>query len=80
MLDLVCDATGSPRGWIALKGGSVSEEAMRDIVQAAMGSWSTLELDATWLFLEIISGCCWNEPLEVVTLFLTWSPLEVGTG
>ena len=70
MLDIVRAATDSPRGWISLKGGILAEEAMIDLVQAAMGSWSPLELAATWLFLEIISGCCWDSPLEVVTLSL----------
>ena len=51
MLDLVRDTTGSFRGWIALKGGSLAEEEMRDLVLAAMGSWSPLELADTWLFL-----------------------------
>ena len=45
-----------------------------------MGSWSPLELAATWVFLGIISGCCRDAPLEVVTLSLPWSPLEVGAG
>ena len=27
-----------------------------------------------------MSGCCWDAPLEVVTLSLNWSPLEVVTG
>ena len=80
MLNIFRDSTGSPRGWIALKGGSLAEEAMRDLVGAAMGSCSPLGLAATWLFLEIISGCCWYAPLEVVTLSLPWSPLEVGAG
>ena len=29
-------------------------------------------------FLESISECCWDAPLEVVTLSLTWPPLEVA--
>ena len=32
------------------------------------------------MFLEIASGCCWGIPLEVITLSLTWPPLEVGSG
>ena len=50
------------------------------LLRLAMGSWLPLELDATWVFLEIISGCCWNAPLEVVTLSLPWTSLEVGSG
>ena len=80
MLDLVRDATGSTRGCIALKGGNFAEEAMRDIVQVNMGFWSPLESDVTWLLLEMTSVCCWDAPLEVVTLYLLWSPLEVGAG
>ena len=63
-----------------MKGGSLAEEAMRDLVRAAMDYWSPLNLAATCLFLEIISVCCWDAPLEVVTMSLTWSPLEVGAG
>ena len=79
MQDLVRAASVSLRGWIAAKGGRLAEE-MHDIVQVAMGSWSPLELAATWVFLEIISGCCWDALLEVFTLSLTWSPLELGAG
>ena len=80
MLDLVRAATGSTRGWIALKCGSLAEEAIRDLVRADMGSCSPLDLAATWIFLEIISVCCWDSPLQVVTMYLPWSPLEVGAG
>ena len=31
-----------------------------------MCSWSPLELASTWLFLEIMSVCCWDAPLEVL--------------
>ena len=79
MLDLVRAMIGSFMVWISCKGGRLAE-TMRDLVQVAMGSWLPLELDATWVFLEIIRGCCWNAPLEVVTLYLPWSPLEVGAG
>ena len=70
MLDIVRAETGSPKGWITLKGGSLAEEVMHYLVQAAMGYWSPLELATTWLCLEIISVCCWDAPLEVVTLSL----------
>ena len=76
---LVRAANGSLRGWIALKDGRL-DEVMRDLVRVAIGSWSPLDLDATWVYLEIISGYCWYTPLEVSTLCLPWSPLEVGVG
>ena len=60
MLDIFRAVTGSPRGWIALKGGSLEEEAICDLVRAAIVSWSPLELTATWLFLKITGVCCWN--------------------
>ena len=70
---------GSFRVWIAwICGGLV--EAMCDLVQLAIGSWSPLELTTTWVFLEILSSCCWDTPLEVFTLSLPWPPLEVGGG
>ena len=55
-------------------------EATRDLVRAAIGSWSPLELTATCRSLKITGVCCLKAPLEVVNLSLTWSPLEVGTG
>ena len=70
---------GSFRGWIVWIGRGLVE-AMRDLVQLTMGSWSPLELTATWVFLEIVSECCWDTTLEVITLSLPWSPLEVGVG
>ena len=79
MLDLVRSAIGSFRIGIAWKGRRL-DESMRYLVRVAMGYWSTLELAATWVFLEIISCCCWYALLEVVTLYLPWSPLEVGAG
>ena len=79
MLDLVLAAIGSFRGWIAwIFGGLV--EYMRDMVRLAIGSWSPLELNATWVFFGILSGFCCNTPLEVITLYLSWPPLEVGLG
>ena len=62
MLDLVLAATGSSRGWIALKGGSLEEEEIRDILQAAIGSWSPLYMTANCLFLEITGVCCLRHP------------------
>ena len=32
------------------------------------------------MFLEVVSGYCWDTPLEVVTFSLPWPPLEVGAG
>ena len=80
MLDLFRAATGLPSCCIALKGGILAEEEMRDLLRAAMCSWSPLELAATWTFLEIVSVYFWDAPLEVVTLSLPCSPLEVGEG
>ena len=62
MLYLVRTATASLRCWIAVKGGRLAE-AIHDLVQVAMGSWSPLELAATWVFLEVISGYFWDSPL-----------------
>ena len=80
MLDLFRAATVSPKGWIFLKGGSLEEEEIRDILQAAIGSWSPLYLTANCLFLEITGVYFLKAPLEVVTLSLPWSLLEVGEG
>ena len=75
MLDLFHAATGSSRGWIDLKGGLLEEGAISYFVRAAIGSWSTLGLTDTCIFLEITGVCCFKAPLEVVTLLLTWLPL-----
>ena len=80
MLYLFRAATGSPRGWITLKVGKLQEESICDLIRAAIGSCSALELTATWLFLEITGVYCWKAPLEVVTLSLPWSILEVAAG
>ena len=69
MLDLVIADIGSIMGWIDWIGEELVE-AMRDLLRLAIGSWSSLELTDTWVFLEIVSGCCWDTPLEVVTLSL----------
>ena len=53
---------------------------MLDLVRLAIGSWSPLELTATWVFFGTVSGFCCNTPLEVITLFFSWPPLEVGVG
>ena len=79
MLDIVLAEIGSFRGWIAWIGRGVVE-AMCDLVQLAIVSWSPLELTDTWVFFGIVSGCCCNTPLEVVTLSLHLPPLEVGGG
>ena len=50
------------------------------LLRLAMGSWSPLELTTTWVFLEIVSGCFWDTPLEVVTFSLPWPTFEVGAG
>ena len=51
---------------------------MIDLVRLAIDSWSPLELTDTWVFFGIMSGFCCNTPLEIITLFLSWPPLEVG--
>ena len=79
MLDLVLTEIGSFMGWIAWIGGGLVE-AMHDLVQLAIGSWSSLELTDNWVFLETVSVFCWDTPFEVVTLYLPWPPLEVGGG
>ena len=79
MLDIVLTAMGSFRVWIAwIVGGLV--ESMRDLVRLDIGSWSPLELTATWVFFRIVSDFCCNTNLEVITLSLYWSPLEVSVG
>ena len=53
---------------------------MRDLVRLAIGSWSPLELTATWAFFGIVSGFFCNTPLEVITLYFSWPTLEVCVG
>ena len=79
MLYLVLAEIGSFRGWIAWIVGRLVEY-MRDIVRLVIGSWLPLELTATWVLFGIVSGFCCNTPLEVINLYLYWTPLEVGVG
>ena len=65
---------------IVLKGGRLEEEEIRDIIREAIGYCPTLELTATWIFLESNGVYCWKAPLEVITLSLPWLPLEVCAG
>ena len=53
---------------------------MLDLVRLAIGSWSPLELTATWVFFGIVSGFFCNALLEIITLSLSWPPLEVVVG
>ena len=79
--DLVRVATGFYIGWIcALKGGRLGGGATRDIVQTAIGSWSPLKLTVTCQPFGIYGASFLKSPLEVVTLYLPWSPSEVCAG
>ena len=77
--DLVLAEIGSFRVWMAwMVGGLV--EYMLDMVSLAIGSWSPLELTATWVFFGIVSELCCTTPLKVMSLFFSCPPLEVGVG
>ena len=49
---LVLAAIGSFRVWIASMVGRLAESRL-DLVRLAIGSWSPLELIATWVFFEL---------------------------
>ena len=49
-------------------------EFMLDMVRLEIGSWSPLDLTATWVFFGIVSGFCCNTPLEVIILFFLVQP------
>ena len=55
-------------------------EYMLDLVCLAIGSWSSLELIATWVFFVIVSNFFCTTPLEVMAVSFSWPPLEVGVG
>ena len=77
--DIFLAAIGSFRFWIYwMVGGLV--ESMLDLVSLEIGSWSPLELTDTWVFFGIVSDFCCTTPLEVMALFFSWTPLEVGVG
>ena len=76
---IVLSAIGSFRVWIDWMVGGLAE-SMLDQVRLAIGSWSPLELIATWVFLGIVSNFCCTTPLEVIAIFFSWPPLEVGVG
>ena len=54
--------------------------SMLDWVRLAIGSWSPLEVISTWVFLGIVSNFCCTTPLEVMAVFFSLPPLEVGVG
>ena len=77
--DLVLAAIGSFRVWIAwMVGGLVGY--ILDLVCSEIGSWSLLELIATWVFFGIVSNFFCPAPIEVMAVFFPWPPLEVGVG
>ena len=53
---------------------------MLDLVSLAIGSWSPLELTATWVCFGIVNEFCYTKPLEFMALLFSWPPLEVGVG
>ena len=74
--DLVLVEMGSFFGWISCM-FDCCVDLMFDMVRLEIGSWSPLGLAGTWMFLGIVIGCWCNTPLEFITLFLRWPPLEV---
>ena len=71
--DLVIAEIGSFRVWIAwMVGGLV--EYMLGLVSLVIGSWSQLELTATWVFFGIVSELCCTKPLKVMSLFFLGHP------
>ena len=79
MQDLVLYEIGSFMDWIAWMVGGLAG-SMFDRVHLTIGSWSPLELIATWVFFGIVSNFCCTTPLEVMAVFFYWPPLEVGVG
>ena len=76
MWDHVLSAIGSFRVWINwMVSGLV--ESILDLVCLAILSWSPLELTATWFFFIVSDFYCIT-PLEVMALFFSSPPLEVG--
>ena len=71
--DLVLAAIGLFRVWIAWMVGGL-DAYMLDLVRFAIGSWSPLELIATWVFFGIVSNFCCTTPLEVMAVFFLSHP------
>ena len=76
---LVLSEIGSFRVWIAWMVGGIVEYIL-DLVRLEIGSWSHLELTATWMLFGIVSDFWCTTPLEVMAFFFSWPPLEVGVG
>ena len=77
--DLVLAVIGSFRVYIAwMVGGLV--ECMLGMMGLEICSSSPLGLTATWVFFGIVNDFCCTKPLEVMALFFSWPPLEVGVG
>ena len=77
--DLVLSVIGSLRFWIAWVGHKFAV-SMLDLVRLAIGSWSSAELIFPCVFFGIMSTFCYTEPLEVMAVWFSWPPLEVGVG
>ena len=77
--DLAIFAIGSFRIWIAWMVGGFAE-FMLDMVRLEIGSWSPLELISTCVFFGIGSNFCCTTPLEVMAVYFSCPPLEVGVG
>ena len=56
------------------------DASMLDLVRLAICSWSPLELIATCVFFGIVSTFCCTTALEVMAVWFSWPPLEVGVG
>ena len=77
--DIVLFAIGSFWVWIAWMVGKFAA-SMLDLVRLAIGYWSPLELIVTCVFFGIVSTFCYTTPLEVMAVWFSWPPLEVGVG
>ena len=54
--------------------------SMLYLVRLAIGSCSSAYLIVTCFFFGIVSTFCCTAPLEVMAMWFSWSPLEVGVG
>ena len=77
--DLVLFAIFSLGFWISWVGRKFAVSIL-DMVRLEIGSWSSAELIVTCAFFGILSTFCCTAPLDVMAVWFSWPPLEVGVG
>ena len=60
--------------------GRKFDVSMPDLLRLVIGSRSPAELIVTCVFFGTVSTLCCTAPLEVMSVWFSWPPLEVSVG